>query len=64
MPRSPRLDALGALHHVIARGIERRPIFADDGDRTAFLERLAPLVAHSGAALYPWALIPNHFHQG
>jgi hypothetical protein len=38
--------------------------FPDDGDRTAFLERLAPLVAHSGAALYAWALIPNHFHQG
>jgi len=62
MPRGPRLDAPGALHHVIARGIERRPIFADDQDRAAFLERLASLVTLSGAALYAWTLLPNHFH--
>ena len=30
MPRGPRLDALGRLHHVIARGPERRRIFVDD----------------------------------
>ncbi|MEW6512342.1 MAG: transposase, partial [Bacteroidota bacterium] len=27
MPRQARLDAPGTLHHVIARGIERRKIF-------------------------------------
>ncbi|MEW6088695.1 MAG: hypothetical protein AB1498_10385, partial [bacterium] len=27
MPRGPRLDAPGTLHHVIARGIERKEIF-------------------------------------
>jgi len=32
MPRSPRLDALGTLHHVILRGIERRKIVNDDND--------------------------------
>ena len=26
MPRKARLDAPGTLHHVIIRGIERRPI--------------------------------------
>jgi hypothetical protein len=26
MPRKARIDALGALHHVIARGIEKRDI--------------------------------------
>jgi hypothetical protein len=30
MVRQARLDALGVLHHVMARGIERRPIFIDD----------------------------------
>ncbi len=30
MPRQPRLDALGALHHVMGRGIERTKIFQDD----------------------------------
>jgi len=27
MPRKARLDAPGALHHIIFRGIERREIF-------------------------------------
>jgi hypothetical protein len=27
MPRRTRIDAPGALHHIICRGIERRKIF-------------------------------------
>jgi len=37
MPRCPRLDAPGTLHHVIARGIERGFIVRDDEDRKAFV---------------------------
>ena len=33
MPRQARLDAPGTLHHVMVRGLERRPIFRDDADR-------------------------------
>ena len=33
MPRSPRLDFPGALHHVMARGIERCDIFRSETDR-------------------------------
>ena len=33
MPRQPRLDAPGALHHGMGRGIERTQIFTTDGDR-------------------------------
>jgi hypothetical protein len=29
MPRKTRIDAPGALHHIICRGIERKPIFRD-----------------------------------
>ena len=32
MPRGPRLDAPGTLHHVIVRGIEKRKIVDDDTD--------------------------------
>jgi hypothetical protein len=32
MPRQSRIDAPGALHHVIARGIERRNIFINNLD--------------------------------
>ena len=44
MPRKSRIDTPGALHHIIARGIERRPIFRDDQDRDDFLKRLAIVV--------------------
>ena len=40
MPRGPRLDAPGTLHHVIIRGIERRRIVDEDQDRERFLDRL------------------------
>jgi len=29
MPRKARIDAPGALHHIIVRGIERKVIFRD-----------------------------------
>jgi hypothetical protein len=40
MPFRARIDAPGALHHVICRGIERRTIFREDSDRDEFLKRL------------------------
>ena len=44
MPRQARIDAPGAVHHIIVRGIERRAIFADDSDRTNFLDRFGRLL--------------------
>lgn len=55
MPRAPRLDDPGAVHHLIVRGIERTLIFEDDSDRYDFLGRLTALVAATSAALYAWA---------
>ncbi|MBI3291299.1 MAG: hypothetical protein HYZ73_00560 [Elusimicrobia bacterium] len=40
MPRQPRLDAPGLLHHVIARGIERRSLFLTATDYQDFLARI------------------------
>jgi REP element-mobilizing transposase RayT len=62
MPRKARIDAPGALHHVIARGIERRDIFWDDHDRNNFLERLGRIIDESDTCCYAWALLPNHCH--
>ena len=62
MPRKARIDAPGALHHVIARGIEKRDIFWDDHDRNKFLERLCTIMEESGTCCYAWALLPNHCH--
>jgi REP element-mobilizing transposase RayT len=62
MPRKSRIDAPGALHHLIARGIERAKIFQDDYDRHGFIDRLGLVLAETGTTCYAWALIPNHFH--
>lgn len=62
MPRQARLDAPGALHHVIARGIERAKIFRDESDREDFLGRLGDLSQTGAFRVYAWALLPNHFH--
>ncbi|MEJ2158328.1 MAG: transposase [Desulfobacteraceae bacterium] len=62
MPRKARIDAPGALHHIIARGIARKKVFDDDTDRDFFLERLAMVVRECQTQCFAWALIPNHFH--
>ena len=62
MPRKSRIDAPGALHHIIVRGIERRRIFEADADRNNFLCRLGDILTETETACYAWALIPNHFH--
>jgi putative transposase len=62
MPRNSRIDAAGALHHIIARGIERRPIFQDESDGDNFLQRLGIILKETGTQCYAWTLIPNHFH--
>jgi len=62
MPRKARIDAPGALHHVIIRGIERRKIFRSDDDRHNFLSRLSELIPETKTACFAWALIPNHAH--
>lgn len=62
MPRKARIDAPGALHHIIVRGIERRKIFEDDTDRVNFLNRLEKVLSETSTKCFAWALIPNHFH--
>ena len=62
MPRTARIDAPGALHHIICRGIERRQIFQDNADRNNFINRLSTILKQTSTYCYAWALIPNHFH--
>jgi len=62
MPRRSRIDAPGALHHIIVRGIDRKSIFKDDADKDIFLGRLKNILIDSSTLCFAWALIPNHFH--
>ena len=62
MPRGPRLDAPGTLHHVIVRGIERRKIVDNDTDREDFATRMGSIALGTGTYIYAWALMTNHAH--
>ncbi|HEY7863567.1 MAG TPA: transposase [Thermoanaerobaculia bacterium] len=62
MARPPRLDHPGALHHVIARGNERKAIFRREIDRRVYLDLLARYRARYGFRLFAFCLMPNHVH--
>lgn len=62
MPQSARLDIPGLLHHVIVRGIERRPIFLDNQDRTFIFEHLSSLLRETQTDCLAWSLLTNHVH--
>lgn len=62
MPRQARIDAPGALHHIVIRGIERTRIFADDEDCEDFIERMSTLLQETRTRCYAWALMTNHVH--
>ena len=72
MPRQPRLDAPGALHHVMGpdesgfplcsnSSINGVKIFDSRKDREDFLERLAGLCGAEALSVYSWAFLSNHF---
>ncbi|OEU52690.1 MAG: transposase [Desulfobacterales bacterium C00003060] len=62
MARKTRIDAPGALHHIVVRAIERKKLFRDDTDRGDFLDRLGRILVESSTPCYAWVLMPNHVH--
>jgi putative transposase len=62
MPRQARLDAPGALHHIMVRGINKTDIFSDERDKARFLERLDKTVTEGKCFVYAWVLMDNHVH--
>ncbi len=62
MPRQSRIDAPGALHHIITRGIERSIIFKDKLDREDFITRLGGILSETATKCFAWSLMSNHFH--
>jgi putative transposase len=63
MPRKARIDAPGALHHIIIRGIERKAVFKDSADRDNFIERLGRTITETDTGCYAWVLMTNHIHM-
>ncbi|MEE9912919.1 MAG: transposase [Deltaproteobacteria bacterium] len=62
MSRPLRIQYPDAYYHVTCRGNERREIFRDSEDRSAFLRLLTRSVEVFEVHLLAYALMPNHFH--
>ena len=58
MPGAARIDMPGLLQHVIARGVEQRPVFLDDRDRERFVSLLSKLLTETESN-YSRALVPG-----
>jgi hypothetical protein len=50
------MDAPGALHHIIARGIERTKIFQDDTDQNHLLEQLGVILREAKTSCLAWGI--------
>ena len=47
MLKKLRIDASGALYHIIAKGIEKRKIFENNADRDNFLSRIGDILTET-----------------
>jgi putative transposase len=62
MPRKPRQEVAGGVHHVFARGNDRRDIYLDDVDRHAYLAILGQVIRWKRWLCLAYCLMPNHVH--
>jgi len=62
MPRKARIIVPGAVHHVMSRGIDGRPIFRSEKDREKLLLLIEKNIVKSGYLLYAWSFMENHYH--
>jgi putative transposase len=62
MPRHARIDAPGAVHHVMVRGITRSAIFYDTVDMNRFIDRAGAVFTEGRLGCYAFALLSNHIH--
>jgi REP element-mobilizing transposase RayT len=62
MARRIRLDAPGAIHHVMVRGLDGMQIFRDADDYHDFVGRMVRVFIAECAPCLGWVLMPNHGH--
>jgi REP element-mobilizing transposase RayT len=62
MPRRPREEAPGAIHHVVPTGSGGESIVRDDLDRETLLQRLDRAVVRYGWSCLAYCILDTHFH--
>ncbi len=62
MPRAPRLELAGGMHHVTARTPKGLRLFRDAGDYAYYLDLLGPEIREREWSLRTFCLMPTHVH--
>ncbi len=62
MPRKPRVQQPGMIHHVIARGNNKENIFRSDDDKTRYLQLIDKYRERDHFKLLSYCLMDNHIH--
>jgi REP-associated tyrosine transposase len=62
VPRKPRQELEGGIHHVWARGNDRGRVFWDDGDRGIYLAMLGEVTTSQQWRCFAYCLMDNHVH--
>jgi len=62
MARPLRITVAGGIHHVVARGNAKQPIYLSDGDRRSFLGILRDVLDMFDWRCLTYCLMPNHYH--
>ncbi len=62
MGRSLRIEYVGAIYHVMNRGIEGRDVLLDRADMDFFLGWLGKVSEKCGWKIHAWTLMTNHYH--
>ena len=62
VPRKPREEVAGGLHHVYGRGNNKALLFYDDVDREGYLWLLGQVVKQKAWRCLSYCLMDNHMH--
>lgn len=62
MPRKPRVQQPGMIHHVIARGNNKENIFRSDDDKIRYLQLIDKYRERDHFKLLSYCLMDNHIH--
>lgn len=62
MARQARKRSATGIYHVMARGINKEPIFRSDSDRLRYLAVLAEIKESASFILHAYCLMGNHVH--
>ena len=62
MGRRARVFEADGIYHLVSRGSNRQALFRYDGDRIAFLDRMAKVTDRYGLLWIAYCLMGNHYH--